>query len=109
MANTMSAKKQIRASEKKRIHNLFWKKRIRESLKDLQKSLLSKGADAGILNKKLVSLQTALDKASKEKVIHKNKADRLKSTYARKISALAKKPAKKTTTTKRTRKSAKSE
>ncbi|KKS60228.1 MAG: hypothetical protein UV26_C0006G0025 [candidate division WWE3 bacterium GW2011_GWF2_42_42] len=35
-------------------------------------------------------LQRVLDKASKEKVIHKNKANRLKSRYARKVSALSK-------------------
>jgi len=35
-------------------------------------------------------LQGVLDKASKEKVIHKNKANRLKSRYARKVSALSK-------------------
>ena len=39
-------------------------------------------------------LQRVLDKASKEKVIHKNKANRLKSRYARKISALSKAPGK---------------
>ena len=88
MANTRSAKKAVRSSAKKRTHNLFWTKKIKESVKALKKSLITKGADADILKEKLVTLQKAVDKASKEKVIHKNKANRLKSTYAKKITAL---------------------
>ena len=33
-------------------------------------------------------LQKTLDKAAKNKIIHKNKANRLKSKYAKRISAL---------------------
>ena len=95
MANTQSAKKQVRASAKKNTHNLFWKKQVKEAIKELKKLLLSKDKDTGILNNKLTSLQKAVDKASKEKVIHKNKANRLKSMYANKIAALDQK---KTTT-----------
>lgn len=92
MANTQSAKKQIRASQKKRKHNLYWKKRIKEAAKDLKKAFLSKEKDTGILNTKLKALQKSLDKASKEKVIHKNKANRIKSKYAKKITAQGQKP-----------------
>jgi ribosomal protein S20 len=109
MANTMSAKKQIRASEKKRKQNQLLMKKVRESVKDLKKSLLSKGTDAGILNEKLTSLQKALDKASKENAIHKNKANRLKSTYAKKITVPGQKPEKRKATTRKPRSAAKSE
>ena len=62
---------------------------MKDAVKDLKKSLDSKDK-VEVLSGKLMALQKILDKSSKEKVIHKNKANRLKSTYARKISALSK-------------------
>lgn len=84
MANTQSAKKAIRGSEKKRQHNLFWKRRVNSAEKNLTK-LLKDGANADILNENLSVLQKILDKAAKEKVIHVNKANRVKSRFAEKI------------------------
>jgi ribosomal protein S20 len=78
MPNTKSAKKAVRGSERKRRHNMFWKKRI----KDATKALI-----AGKESVTLSDLQKALDKATKENVIHKNKANRLKSKYAKRFSA----------------------
>lgn len=89
MPNTKSAIKAVRGSKRKNAHNLFWKKKIKDALKDLKKSLESKDKEE-VLNAKLLTLQKVLDKSSKEKVIHKNKANRLKSIYARKIAALSK-------------------
>jgi small subunit ribosomal protein S20 len=89
MPNTKSAIKAVRGSKRKNAHNLFWKKKMRDALKDLKKSLES-GDKEEVLNEKLKSLQKILDKSSKEKVIHKNKANRVKSIYARKIAALSK-------------------
>lgn len=97
VANTQSAKKAIRSSERKRQHNLFWKRRVGSASKNLQK-LLKEGANADILNENLSVLQKVVDKAVKEKVIHKNKANRLKSKFAEKIRAAhdkSKKPEKK--------------
>jgi ribosomal protein S20 len=89
MPNTKSAIKAVRGSKRKNAHNLFWKKKMKDAVKDLKKSLDSKDK-VEVLSKKLTALQKILDKSSKEKVIQKNKANRLKSTYARKISALSK-------------------
>ena len=108
MANTQSAKKQVRSSEKKNTHNMFWKKQIKETVKELKKLLLSKDTDTAILSNKLITLQKTVDKASKEKVIHKNKANRLKSDYANKITALEQKKTTPRTTEKTTGKPAKS-
>jgi len=88
MANTKSAKKNIRSAKRKKAHNLVWEKQIKGLIKTLKVATTSKTGDIEQLTVKLTSLQKALDKASKEKVIHKNKANRLKSMYARKISAL---------------------
>ncbi len=87
MPNTASAKKALRQSYRKRSHNLFWKKRIRSVIRDLKKLLRSKGVSAEVLQEKIVLLQKYADKATKEKVISRNKANRLKSRYAHKISA----------------------
>jgi small subunit ribosomal protein S20 len=87
MANTRSAQKALRQSYKKKAHNLLWKGRARTMSKTLNKTLETKNVDADILNKELSAFQKILDKAAKSQVIHKNKANRLKSLYAKKISA----------------------
>jgi small subunit ribosomal protein S20 len=88
MANTASAKKNIRSSARKKAHNTMWKKAVREIVKSIKAEIATKSAKIEDLTKKLHALQKAADKAVKEKVIHKNKSNRLKSIYARKISAL---------------------
>jgi len=44
MPNTMSSKKALRQSRRKRSHNLFWKNRVKIVVKDLKDSLQTKGA-----------------------------------------------------------------
>ena len=87
MPNTKSAKKNIRSSVKKRSHNYMWKKRFKNAVKAITKSIDADESKEVIIEK-LKALQKALDKAAKEKVIHKNKANRVKSRYALRISAL---------------------
>ncbi|OGC45911.1 30S ribosomal protein S20 [candidate division WWE3 bacterium RBG_19FT_COMBO_34_6] len=91
MPNTKSARKAIKSSLRKRQNNNYWKNRIKASIKSIRKTLETKNPDNAILNKDFVVLQKTLDKASKNKVIHKNKANRLKSRYAQKITARAEK------------------
>ncbi len=74
MAKTANAKKAHRGSEAKKLHNLFWKKRIKVAQKVDQ-----------VTEESYKTLQSVVDKASNNKVIHKNKASRLKSRYAKKI------------------------
>jgi small subunit ribosomal protein S20 len=87
MANTKSAEKALRQSYKKKAHNLYWKGKIKAVAKNINRTLDTKNTDSDILNKELTAFQKVLDKAAKNKVIHKNKANRLKSRYAKKISA----------------------
>ena len=87
MANTKSAKKNIRSSANKKSHNDMWEHRIKTAKKSLSRAILSK-EDKKLVSDKMIVLQKSLDKAVKEKTIHKNKANRVKSTYARKIAAL---------------------
>lgn len=83
MPNTKAAKKAVRSSKAKQTHNLYWKAKYKLALKELKKALDVKASDT-VLQEKFKVLQKALDKASKEKVIHKNKASRVKSRYAKK-------------------------
>ena len=87
MANTKSAKKNIRSSANKKSHNDMWEHRIKTAKKSLSRAILSK-EDKKLVSDKMIVLQKSLDKAVKEKTIHKNKANRVKSIYARKIAAL---------------------
>jgi len=89
MPNTKSAAKAVRSSKRKNIHNLFWKKRVKDALRNIKKSIDS-NEDGEILRNKFIALQKVLDKSAKEKVIHKNRANRLKSIYAEKIAVLSK-------------------
>ena len=93
MPNTKSAKKAQRQTKAKYEHNQFWKRRITAMKKALLKTLSTAGANADILNAELKSLQKVVDKATKEKVIHKNKAGRITSRFAKKIAAHEDKPA----------------
>jgi len=88
MPNTNSAKKAVRSSFKKRAHNQLWKNRVKSALKVLKRTVTDKVTDSVVVAEQLTALQKTVDKATKEKVIHKNKANRLKSKYARKTAKL---------------------
>ncbi len=85
MAITSSAKKALRAGEKKRVFNLRTKAAIDVPLKKFRKLIVEKKAKEA---KELIpTLYKALDKAAKRKYIKKNTAARYKS----RIMAAAKK------------------
>ncbi len=85
MPNTRQGAKAVRQSKKKQEHNLFWKRRVKAVMKSLNKDLETTDKNADILLKGQSALQKIVDKAAKEKAIHKNKANRLKAKYANKI------------------------
>jgi small subunit ribosomal protein S20 len=72
MPRTKSAKKALKVARKRTIHH----KRLKERIKGLIKSF--KRGQANISE-----VSRALDKAAKKRVIHKNKAARLKSRLMR--------------------------
>jgi ribosomal protein S20 len=82
-----SAKKRVRTANKAAIRNSKTKRSLREALKVFKGSPSSKSHS---------SAQSALDKAVKKGVIHKNKAARLKKQAAAKAKAAGVKPAKAT-------------
>ncbi len=100
MANTRSAAKQARASLRKQANNKSIKSRLHTLERKFLEAVDAKKADeASALYRELSS---ALDKAGKTKVIHRNNASRKKSRLAARLktagaaAAAPAKPAKKT-------------
>jgi small subunit ribosomal protein S20 len=83
MAHHKSALKRIRQNEKKRVHNKYYAKTMRNALKSLRNT--SDKEEAIKLFPKVVAM---IDKLAKKNIIHKNKASNLKSKLAVKINQL---------------------
>jgi small subunit ribosomal protein S20 len=83
MAHHKSALKRIRQNEKKRVHNKYYAKTMRNALKSLRNT--SDKEEAMKLFPKVVAM---IDKLAKKNIIHKNKASNLKSKLAVKINQL---------------------
>jgi len=84
--NIRSAEKRLRQSEKRRGMNRARKSAFRRIVKEL-KALVASG-DRDAAQALIPALNKALDKAAKHNAIHKNKADRIKSQWARRVQAL---------------------
>jgi len=83
MANHQSALKRIRQNEKKRVHNKYYAKTMRNALRDFRALGDKKQAEESF--PKLASL---IDRLVKKNIIHKNKAANLKSKMAKQVSSL---------------------
>jgi small subunit ribosomal protein S20 len=77
MANILSAQKKSRQDQKRRSRNASVKKAYKQKVKTFVKKPAKE---------KLAQAYSAIDKAAKKHVIHKNKAARLKSRLAKKKS-----------------------
>ena len=84
MANHKSSIKRIRQEEKRRLHNRYYAKTMRNEVKKLRATTDKAEAVALFPN-----VQKMLDKLAKRNIIHKNKAANLKSKLAAHISKLA--------------------
>ena len=84
MANHKSSLKRIRQEEKRRLHNRYYAKTMRNAVKPLGK--IFNNAEAVAM---YPGVQKMLDKLAKTNIIHKNKAANLKSKLAAYISKLA--------------------
>lgn len=84
MANHKSSIKRIRQEEKRRLHNRYYAKTMRNAVKKFRTT--TDKAEAVAL---LPNVQKMLDKLAKRNIIHKNKAANLKSKLAAHISKLA--------------------
>lgn len=85
MANTKSAKKDLRRSEKKRIQNQSARTALKTYVKKTRVAVA--GGDATNMIEALRLAEKALDKAVQNGVIHKNQAARRKSRIAKAVAA----------------------
>jgi small subunit ribosomal protein S20 len=84
MANTSSAKKAVRSSEKKRLYNIKTKDKYKAARRAVVDAL-AKG-DVKEAQEKLSDAYKQIDKAAKKNVLHRNTASRYKSRLATKVS-----------------------
>ena len=87
MANSKSAQKRIKITERNRLENRFYKSSIKTKLKFFFTTLKTYKSTKTPENKKklqdlLSSIYSLLDKATKKKIFHKNLTARKKSKLA---------------------------
>ena len=74
MANTKSAARAARQSERRRLHNKYYAKTTRNAIRDLRNT-----TDQAAAKENAPKVYAMIDKLAKIGVIHKNKAANLKS------------------------------
>ena len=84
MANHKSSLKRIRQTEKRRLHNRYYAKTMRNAVRKLRAT-----TDKAAAIEMFPSVQKILYKLAKTNIIHKNKASNLKSKLAAHINKLA--------------------
>lgn len=84
MANHKATKKDVRQSAKRRDRNRYYGKTTRNAIRDILKITEKEPAQAEL--PKVISM---IDKLAKRNVIHKNKANNLKSKLTKKIATIA--------------------
>ena len=86
MPNTKSAAKAMRQSIKRNLRNVKAKDKFKAAVKEVKK-LIAAGQKSGAA-KAIQAAMSALDKAAKTHVIHKNTASRKKSRLAKAIAKI---------------------
>ena len=83
MANHKSALKRIRSNEKKRLHNKYYARTMRNAVRTFRKI-----TDKNEAFEKLPKVVSIIDKLVKRSIIHKNKAGNLKSKLTKQVNSL---------------------
>jgi len=84
MPNHKSAEKRVRQTEKRKLHNKYYAKTMRNAVKKLRNT-----TDKNEAEKKLPEVIAMIDKIAKMNVIHKNKAANLKSKLTKHVKSLS--------------------
>ena len=84
MANHKSSLKRIRQTEKRRLHNRYYAKSMRNEVRKFR-SLTDKSEAESLLPK----MYSIIDRVAKRGIIHKNKAGNLKSKLTKYTAKLA--------------------
>ncbi|MBI4160439.1 MAG: 30S ribosomal protein S20 [Candidatus Yanofskybacteria bacterium] len=88
MPITKSAKKALRQSKKRQVHNMRRKRAFRVLIKEFRQAVADKQFDKA--KELLPKVYKKLDKAAKKNTIKKNTANRLKSRLTKSVSKAAK-------------------
>lgn len=83
MANHKSALKRIRQTEKRRNHNRFYGKTMRNAVRKFRALDDKKAAE-----EQLPGIMSLIDSLSKKSIIHKNKAANLKSKLTKHVNSM---------------------
>lgn len=86
MANSRSALKRVRKTQRQTARNKMLKSRVKTFRKRVVSAIDT--GDAKAAQEALGLLASAADKAGRSRVIHPNSASRLKSLYTKRIAAL---------------------
>jgi len=84
MPNHKSAEKRVRQAEKRKLHNKYYAKTMRNAVKKLRQTTDKQEAE-----KKLPEVAAMVDKLAKMNIIHKNKASNLKSKLTKHVNSLS--------------------
>ncbi|MBL7704406.1 MAG: 30S ribosomal protein S20 [Taibaiella sp.] len=84
MANHKATRKDVRQATKRRERNRYYGKTTRNAIRNLLATSEKEAA-----TEKLPKVISMIDKLAKRNVIHKNKANNLKSKLTRKVSVIA--------------------
>ena len=79
MANSKQAKKRVRQSQRRRLHNMSMRSQLRTAIKNLRTRIKTHADDAQAYYRVVCKL---LDQYAAKKIISKNKAARHKSRFA---------------------------
>ena len=83
MANHKSALKRIRQTEKRRVHNRYYSKTMRNAVRQFRAMDNKQEAE-----EKLPGIVALIDKLAKRSIIHKNKAANLKSKLTKHVNSM---------------------
>jgi small subunit ribosomal protein S20 len=87
VANIQSAKKRARQSEKRRLHNVALRSRMRTSMKKVLKAIGAGNKDAA--KSEFRAAVPEIDKAASKGLIQKNRAAKYKSRLNARVKAMA--------------------
>lgn len=86
MPQRKSGLKELRVSEKRRMHNLDIKTDLKKTIKKFKASIAAKNFDDA--NSLLNTVYKKLDKAAKRRLLEKNTASRRKSQFSKKLATI---------------------
>jgi small subunit ribosomal protein S20 len=84
MPTHKSAAKRARQSQKKKVHNKYYAKTMRNAVKRLRDT-----TDKSEAEEKYPKVVSMIDKLAKKNIIHKNKASNLKSKLKKHVTSLS--------------------